>query len=36
MVKLGLHIRYMDVAGYTSIWEEYATFVKELIPLSKQ
>jgi len=36
MAKLGLQIRYMDVAGYTSIWDEYGTVVKELIPLSKQ
>lgn len=36
MAKLGLQIRYMDVAGYTAIWDEYGTVVKELIPLSKQ
>lgn len=36
MAKLGLQIRYMDVAGYSEVWEEYGTMVKELIPLSKQ
>jgi len=36
MAKLGLQIRYMDVDGYTGIWNEYAGFVKDLIPLSKQ
>lgn len=35
MAKLGLQIRYMDVDGYTGIWNEYASLVKDLIPLSK-
>jgi tripartite-type tricarboxylate transporter receptor subunit TctC len=34
--KLGLNVRYMDVNGYTAIWNEYAGLVKDLIPLSKQ
>ncbi|MDQ2080750.1 tripartite tricarboxylate transporter substrate binding protein [Xanthobacteraceae bacterium Astr-EGSB] len=34
--KIGLQVRYMDVAGYSSIWNEYAALVKDLIPLSKQ
>jgi tripartite-type tricarboxylate transporter receptor subunit TctC len=36
MAKLGLHIRYMDVKGYTKVWDDYGTVVKDLIPLSKQ
>ena len=36
MAKLGLHIRYMDVAGYSEIWDEYGVLVKDLIPLRKQ
>lgn len=36
MAKLGLHIRYMDVAGYSEIWDEYGVLVKDLIPLSRQ
>lgn len=36
MERLGLQIRYMDTEGYTSIWNEYSSFVADLIPLSKQ
>ncbi len=36
MAKLGLQIRYMDVKGYTKVWDDYGTVVKDLIPLSKQ
>jgi tripartite-type tricarboxylate transporter receptor subunit TctC len=36
MAKLGLQIRYMDVAGYSAIWNQYGTLVKDLIPLSRQ
>ena len=36
MAKLGLQIRYLDVKGYTKVWDNYGTMVKDLIPLSKQ
>ena len=34
--KMGLQVRYMDVAGYSAIWNDYGTLVKDLIPISKQ
>jgi tripartite-type tricarboxylate transporter receptor subunit TctC len=34
--RLGLQARYMDVEGYSAIWNEYAGLMKDLIPLSKQ
>jgi tripartite-type tricarboxylate transporter receptor subunit TctC len=36
MAKLGLQIRYLDVKGYTKVWDDYGTMVKDLIPLSKK
>lgn len=36
MEKLGVQVRYMDPEGYASALSEYASFVADLIPLSKQ
>ncbi len=34
--KLGLRVRYLGVEDYTAMWNDYASSVKDLIPLSKQ